>query len=162
MSDAGIDKVFAGSIPEIYDTFLVPLIFEPYATDLARRMAGRQLKSVLEIAAGTGVVTRAMAKVLSQDVSIVADGPQCADDRPCPRRWRGRQRGLAPRRCNEPSLPRWDLRRRGFTTMPRITTLAARSSAESPRVPAIAYCQGTRYETKLLPAARRGWAKRPR
>ena len=29
------DKLFAGSIPEIYDRFLVPLIFEPYALDLA-------------------------------------------------------------------------------------------------------------------------------
>ena len=33
------DKVFAGSIPEIYDRFLVPLIFEPYARDLAGRVA---------------------------------------------------------------------------------------------------------------------------
>ena len=33
------DKVFAGSIPEIYDRFLVPLIFEPYALDLAGRIA---------------------------------------------------------------------------------------------------------------------------
>jgi len=31
------DKLFAGSIPEIYDRFLVPLIFEPYAVDLAGR-----------------------------------------------------------------------------------------------------------------------------
>jgi len=37
MSDT--DKVFAGSIPEIYDTYLVPLIFEGYAADLARRSA---------------------------------------------------------------------------------------------------------------------------
>jgi len=29
MSDP--DKVFAGSIPKLYDTYLVPLIFEPYA-----------------------------------------------------------------------------------------------------------------------------------
>ena len=33
------DKLFAGSIPEIYDRFLVPLIFEPYAADLAGRVA---------------------------------------------------------------------------------------------------------------------------
>ena len=35
-----MDKLFAGSIPEIYDTCLVPLIFQAYATDLARRAAG--------------------------------------------------------------------------------------------------------------------------
>jgi hypothetical protein len=34
-----IDKVFAGSIPEIYDRYLVPLIFESYARDLATRLA---------------------------------------------------------------------------------------------------------------------------
>ena len=39
------DKLFAGSIPEIYDRFLVPLIFEPYAVDLARRKrAGHVLR----------------------------------------------------------------------------------------------------------------------
>ena len=37
---AATDKVFAGSIPEIYDRFMVPLIFEPYALDLAGRIAG--------------------------------------------------------------------------------------------------------------------------
>src|SRR6266567_2513530 len=36
---AATDKLFAGSIPEIYDRFLVPLIFESYARDLAERMA---------------------------------------------------------------------------------------------------------------------------
>jgi SAM-dependent methyltransferase len=66
------DKVFTGSIPELYDTYLVPLIFEPYAADLAARLALRPLRRVLEIAAGTGVVTRAMASVLPESVSIVA------------------------------------------------------------------------------------------
>jgi SAM-dependent methyltransferase len=66
------DKVFAGSTPEIYDTHLVPLIFEPYAADLATRLAARPLKDVLEIAAGTGVVTRCMASALPRSVSILA------------------------------------------------------------------------------------------
>src|SRR5258708_1514249 len=48
---AASDKVFAGSIPEIYDRFLVPLIFEPYAVDLAARVAKADPKNVLEIAA---------------------------------------------------------------------------------------------------------------
>src|SRR5712691_5282641 len=72
MSSLDIDKVFAGSIPELYDTHLVPLIFEPYAADLAARLALRPLARVLEIAAGTGVVTRAMATTLPEAVSIVA------------------------------------------------------------------------------------------
>ena len=72
VSDAAIDKVFAGSIPKLYETYLVPLIFRPYAKDLARRLASRPLRSVLEIAAGTGVVTRALASALAEHVTIVA------------------------------------------------------------------------------------------
>ena len=56
------DKLFAGSIPEIYDRFLVPLIFEPYAVDLAGRVAALAPRDVLETAAGTGVLTRALAR----------------------------------------------------------------------------------------------------
>jgi SAM-dependent methyltransferase len=66
------DKVFAGSIPELYDTHLVPLIFDPYAADLVHRIASRPLASVLEIAAGTGVVTRALASMLPDRVSVIA------------------------------------------------------------------------------------------
>src|ERR687896_56898 len=72
MGSPDTDKVFAGSIPKLYDTYLVPLIFEPYAADLAKRLSSRSLARVLEIAAGTGVVTRALASVLPQNVSIVA------------------------------------------------------------------------------------------
>ena len=66
------DKVFAGSIPKLYDTYLVPLIFEPYAADLMNRLSSRSFSRLLEIAAGTGVVTRAMASALPESVSIVA------------------------------------------------------------------------------------------
>jgi len=66
------DKVFSGSIPKLYEQYLVPLIFEPYAADLAHRLASRSLTRVLEIAAGTGVVTRRMAAALPESVSIVA------------------------------------------------------------------------------------------
>ena len=66
------DAGFKGSIPEIYETHLVPLLFEPYAEDLVQRLRGRPLQRVLELAAGTGVVTRAMAKGLPKDVEIVA------------------------------------------------------------------------------------------
>lgn len=66
------DKVFSNSIPELYDTYLAPLIFEPYATDLAARLTARPLARVLEIAAGTGVVTRALASALPASAAIVA------------------------------------------------------------------------------------------
>src|SRR4051794_39914437 len=59
------DKLFAGSVPENYDRYMVPLIFEPYAADIARRAASLSPNAVLEIAAGTGVVTRALAPKLS-------------------------------------------------------------------------------------------------
>ena len=62
---AETDKVFAGSIPEIYDSYLVPLIFESFAADLAGRVAEGNPASVLETAAGSGVVTRALAPLLS-------------------------------------------------------------------------------------------------
>ncbi|MCP4616476.1 MAG: methyltransferase domain-containing protein [Bradyrhizobium sp.] len=61
----GTDKVFSGSIPENYDRHMVPLIFAPYAADLAERAASLSPGAVLEIAAGTGVVTRALAPRLS-------------------------------------------------------------------------------------------------
>ncbi|RWL97906.1 methyltransferase domain-containing protein [Mesorhizobium sp.] len=65
------DKVFAGSIPENYDRHMVPLIFEPYAADIARRAASLSPSAVLETAAGTGVVTRALAPKLSPGASYV-------------------------------------------------------------------------------------------
>lgn len=72
MSGHETDKVFAGSIPELYDKHLVPLIFESYAADLVHRIASRPLACVLEIAAGTGVVTRALASMLPDRVSVIA------------------------------------------------------------------------------------------
>ncbi len=65
------DKLFAGSIPDIYDRFLVPLIFEPYARDLAERVARVEPRNVLETAAGTGVLTRAIAARLPAPVHMV-------------------------------------------------------------------------------------------
>src|SRR5947208_2456017 len=59
---AGRDTLFAGSVPETYERFLVPLIFESYAADLAERLRALEPADVLEIAAGTGVVTRAIAR----------------------------------------------------------------------------------------------------
>jgi ubiquinone/menaquinone biosynthesis C-methylase UbiE len=66
-----IDKLFAGSIPENYDRYLVPLIFESFARDMAQRAAALSPSAVLETAAGSGVVTRALAPRLSPDASYV-------------------------------------------------------------------------------------------
>ena len=48
------DKAFTGSIPAIYDEYLVPIWFAPYAEDLVRRLSGVMRGRVLEIAAGSG------------------------------------------------------------------------------------------------------------
>ena len=72
MAAHGTDQVFSGSIPELYDTLLVPLIFEPYAVDMAARAAACQPKRVLEVAAGTGAVTRALARALPATTEVVA------------------------------------------------------------------------------------------
>jgi len=68
----GSDTRFTGSIPDMYDRLLVPMIFEPYARDLAARVQALNPQSVLEIAAGTGAVTRAMAAGLPATTRIVA------------------------------------------------------------------------------------------
>ncbi|WP_020591394.1 class I SAM-dependent methyltransferase [Kiloniella laminariae] len=65
------DKIFTGSIPEFYDSYLVPLIFEDYARDLAERVVGLHPAAVLETAAGSGVVPRVLAPQLGADVRYV-------------------------------------------------------------------------------------------
>jgi ubiquinone/menaquinone biosynthesis C-methylase UbiE len=65
------DRLFAGSIPENYDRYLVPLIFESFAQDIARRAAALSPKAILETAAGSGVVTRALTPRLSSGASYV-------------------------------------------------------------------------------------------
>jgi ubiquinone/menaquinone biosynthesis C-methylase UbiE len=66
------DKLFAGSVPEIYDRYLVPLIFEAYARDLAERLAKTGPRDLLETAAGTGALTRAVASRLPVSTRITA------------------------------------------------------------------------------------------
>jgi len=67
-----IDSRFGGSVPAIYQRYLVPLIFQPYAADLAARVSLRGPARILEIAAGTGVVTRALSSALGPSASITA------------------------------------------------------------------------------------------
>jgi ubiquinone/menaquinone biosynthesis C-methylase UbiE len=65
------DKAFTGSIPENYDRYLVPLIFENFARDLARRVAALSPLVVLETAAGSGAVTRALTAALPPQARYV-------------------------------------------------------------------------------------------
>jgi ubiquinone/menaquinone biosynthesis C-methylase UbiE len=67
------DKVFAGSMPAVYERHLGPLIFEPYALDMAERVARLAPRRVLETAAGTGIVTRALARALPESAIVATD-----------------------------------------------------------------------------------------
>jgi ubiquinone/menaquinone biosynthesis C-methylase UbiE len=225
MNTAESDKLFSGSIPKLYDDYLVPLIFQPYAQDLVGRLASRKPARVLEIAAGTGVVTRLLASTLPASAAIVAtdlNRPMlelaAAVGTSRPVQWREADAMQLPFGDGEfdavlcqfgvmffPDKPKafaeahrvlkpgglllfnaWDrieenefadtvttalatlfpgdaprfmartphgyhdaariardLQAGGFGLRPRIETVAARSTAASPRLPAIAYCQGT-------------------
>lgn len=72
---------FAGSIPRTYHDHLGPLLFEPYARDLTARLHSaltahaardRAAPRILELAAGTGIVTRAIAASMPEGATLVA------------------------------------------------------------------------------------------
>jgi ubiquinone/menaquinone biosynthesis C-methylase UbiE len=63
---------FSGSVPEFYDRYLGPVLFEPYARDLASRLPVRSGLRVLETACGTGIVTRHLREALPDDATLVA------------------------------------------------------------------------------------------
>jgi SAM-dependent methyltransferase len=65
------DSAFVGSIPELYDRCLGPMLFEPYALDLGQRFAGFD-GALLETAAGTGRATRALALAAAPSATITA------------------------------------------------------------------------------------------
>ena len=66
------DKAFTGSIPTIYEQYMVPFNFAPYAADLAARVAVESPKDVLELAAGTGALTVELLRQLPRGTSITA------------------------------------------------------------------------------------------
>jgi SAM-dependent methyltransferase len=222
---ASLDKVFAGAIPKLYEELLVPLIFAAYADDIAGRVTARSPARVLEIAAGTGVVTRALASRLPESTVIVATdlNPGMLETAQAtgtarPVQWRAcdamqlpfgdgefdavvcqfgvmffpdrahafaearrvlrpggafsfnawdriednefadvvttalaavypadppRFLARTPHGYHDPAVIEGDLRRAGFTAAARIETVTRRSAADSPRHPAVAYCQGT-------------------
>ena len=63
---------FIGSIPEHYDKGLGPRIFFDYADDLADRVSKLNPGSVLELAAGTGIVTRRLRDALPDNCELLA------------------------------------------------------------------------------------------
>ena len=70
MSDQHV--AFVGSIPENYDRYLGPWLFEPFALDLVRRVQVSEGASVLEIACGTGIVTRQLRDSLPESARLIA------------------------------------------------------------------------------------------
>jgi ubiquinone/menaquinone biosynthesis C-methylase UbiE len=68
---ASIDVRFSGSVPANYEQYMVPLLFRPYAELLAELAEQFQPRAILETAAGTGVVTDALARTLP-DAKIIA------------------------------------------------------------------------------------------
>jgi SAM-dependent methyltransferase len=66
------DTAFVGSVPALYEQYLVPMLFAPYARDLAARIAALAPDAVLEMAAGTGVLTRALVAALPPGTAVTA------------------------------------------------------------------------------------------
>jgi ubiquinone/menaquinone biosynthesis C-methylase UbiE len=67
------DVLFAGSIPGLYDRYLGPLLFQPYAQEVARRVAGIDPRRILETAAGTGIVTEALHRSILEAEIVATD-----------------------------------------------------------------------------------------
>lgn len=70
---ASSDAAFAGSIPALYDQYLGPLLFQPYADELARRAAALNPRRILETAAGTGIVTQALQRACPEAEIVATD-----------------------------------------------------------------------------------------
>jgi ubiquinone/menaquinone biosynthesis C-methylase UbiE len=66
------NAAFVGSIPENYDRYLGPVLFDPYAADLVSRLNAPENASVLELACGTGIVTRRLRDRLGPEAKLVA------------------------------------------------------------------------------------------
>ncbi len=67
------DTAFAGSIPGLYDRYLGPLLFEPYAREVAKRTSPFDPRRILETAAGTGIVTEALHRALLEANIVATD-----------------------------------------------------------------------------------------
>jgi ubiquinone/menaquinone biosynthesis C-methylase UbiE len=65
--------VFTHSTPELYERYMGPLLFAPYAKYVAERVAVLDPSRVLETAAGTGVATRAVSEVAPRAIIVATD-----------------------------------------------------------------------------------------
>lgn len=66
------ESLFIGSVPEFYERYLVPMHFEAHARIMVERLGQLRSGHLLEIAAGTGAVTRLLARELPDTVTITA------------------------------------------------------------------------------------------
>jgi len=69
---ANADHHFASTVSEHYDRHLGPVIFEPYAADLTRRVTLQTDGPVLETACGTGILTRRLRAYLPEGIPLMA------------------------------------------------------------------------------------------
>ena len=99
-----VDAVFTGSIASLYDRYLGPLLFEPYAQDLANRLSALNAERVLETAAGTGIVTRAGPLAISRR-QYCGYRSEPAHARPCRRTDFVKTSELAESRCAGAAVP---------------------------------------------------------
>ena len=67
------DRQWVDSMPEAYERWLVPAVFQPFARDLARRIAAHRPGRVLELAAGTGVLTRELVQAVGARAVVATD-----------------------------------------------------------------------------------------
>jgi ubiquinone/menaquinone biosynthesis C-methylase UbiE len=65
--------VFRHSTPSLYHRYMGPLLFEPYAKHVAERLVVLQPNRILETAAGTGIVTRAVNEVVPEAQIVATD-----------------------------------------------------------------------------------------
>jgi SAM-dependent methyltransferase len=65
-------SAFTGSVPASYDRYMGPWLFEPYAADLVARLPASGDLEVLEVACGTGIVTRRLKEALPASATLVA------------------------------------------------------------------------------------------
>lgn len=72
MADDAAARLFRGGVPDAYERLMVPLVFQPYADDLVARAVSHTPSAVLELAAGTGVVTRGLAAALPPESTLIA------------------------------------------------------------------------------------------
>ena len=63
---------FVETIPGNYERYLVPIVFQPYAVEMTERIIPMKPQAVLELACGTGVLTRQLRPRLPSGSRLVA------------------------------------------------------------------------------------------